>query len=85
MSDLEQSEVVQSESIGGHPRGLYMLFFAEMWERFCFYGMRALLILYLTKGFLGMGDEDAGYVYASYNALVYLTPIIVSTNASNPD
>ncbi|HEB53777.1 MAG TPA: MFS transporter [bacterium] len=53
-----------------------MLFFAEMWERFCFYGMRALLVLYLTKGFLGMGDDDAGFVYSSYNALVYLTPIL---------
>jgi POT family proton-dependent oligopeptide transporter len=60
----------------GHPPGLYMLFFAEMWERFCFYGMRALLVLYLTKGFLGMSDEVGGNVYASYNALVYLTPII---------
>tara|TARA_R110002072_G_scaffold243682_3_gene402827 strand:+ start:16099 stop:17712 length:1614 start_codon:yes stop_codon:yes gene_type:complete len=60
----------------GHPPGLYMLFFAEMWERFCFYGMRALLVLYLTKGFLSMTDEDGGNVYASYNALVYLTPII---------
>lgn len=60
----------------GHPPGLYMLFFAEMWERFCFYGMRALLVLYLTKGFLGMTDEDGGNVYANYNALVYLTPII---------
>ncbi len=59
----------------GHPPGLYMLFFAEMWERFCFYGMRALLVLYLTKGFLGMSDEDGGNVYASYNSLVYLTPI----------
>ena len=60
----------------GHPPGLYMLFFAEMWERFCFYGMRALLVLYLTKGFLGMTDEAGGNVYASYNALVYLTPIL---------
>jgi len=53
-----------------------MLFFAEMWERFCFYGMRAILMLYLTKGFLGMTDGDAGFVYASYNSLVYLTPIV---------
>jgi POT family proton-dependent oligopeptide transporter len=53
-----------------------MLFFAEMWERFCFYGMRALLVLYLSKGFLKMGDADAGFVYSSYNALAYLTPIL---------
>ncbi len=77
MSNLEHSEVVQGDPTRqGHPRGLYMLFFAEMWERFCFYGMRALLMLYLTKGFLLMKDGPAGHVYASYNALVYLTPII---------
>jgi len=75
LSNLEHSEVVASDA-NGHPRGLPMLFFAEMWERFCFYGMRALLVLYLTKGFLKMADEAAGYVYASYNAMVYLTPII---------
>lgn len=53
-----------------------MLCFAEMWERFCFYGLRSLLVLYLTKGFLQLGDEHAGFVYSSYNALVYLTPIL---------
>ena len=70
------SDVSASPATKGHPSGLYMLFFAEMWERFCFYGMRALLVLYLTKGFLGMTDEDGGNVYANYNSLVYLTPII---------
>jgi POT family proton-dependent oligopeptide transporter len=58
----------------GHPAGLFTLFFAEMWERFSFYGMRALLILYMTKGFLGYGDTDAYAVYGAYTALVYLTP-----------
>ncbi len=58
----------------GHPTGLYTLFFAEMWERFSYYGMRALLILYMTKGFLGFGDQDANAVYGAYTALVYMTP-----------
>jgi POT family proton-dependent oligopeptide transporter len=58
----------------GHPRGLYMLFFAEMWERFSFYGMRALLVLYMVKHF-GFSDENAYVVYGSYTALVYSTPV----------
>ena len=58
----------------GHPAGLFTLFFAEMWERFSYYGMRALLILYMTKGFLGYGDHDANAVYGAYTALVYMTP-----------
>jgi len=58
----------------GHPTGLFTLFFAEMWERFSYYGMRALLILYMLKGFLGYGDKDANAVYGAYTALVYMTP-----------
>ncbi|HMN39903.1 MAG TPA: peptide MFS transporter [Phycisphaerales bacterium] len=60
----------------GHPPGLFMLFFAEMWERFSYYGMRALLIFYMTKGFLGYGDKRAYAVYGAYTALVYATPFI---------
>ncbi|NQU21877.1 MAG: MFS transporter [Candidatus Nealsonbacteria bacterium] len=58
----------------GHPTGLFALFFAEMWERFSYYGMRALLFFYITKGFLGYGDSDAYAVYGAYTALVYMTP-----------
>src|SRR5262245_57812384 len=58
----------------GHPVGLFTLFFAEMWERFSYYGMRALLVFYMTKGFLGYGDKQAYAVYGSYTALVYMTP-----------
>lgn len=58
----------------GHPTGLYTLFFAEMWERFSYYGMRALLVFYMLKGFLGYGDSDAYAVYGAYTALVYMTP-----------
>lgn len=59
----------------GHPRGLYVLFFTEMWERFSYYGMRALLILYLTKHWL-FSDQDASLVYGTYTALVYIAPVI---------
>jgi dipeptide/tripeptide permease len=64
----------QSETLFGHPAGLYTLFFAEMWERFSYYGMRALLVFYMIKGFLGYGDNDAYTVYGAYTALVYMTP-----------
>ena len=59
----------------GHPPGLAILFFAEMWERFSFYGMRALLILYLTKHWL-FGDTVSTGIYAAYGSLVYLAPVI---------
>ena len=59
----------------GHPRGLFMLFFAEMWERFSYYGMRAILVLYLTKHFL-FAEEPAYAIYGAYTSLVYITPII---------
>ena len=59
----------------GHPRGLYVLFFAEMWERFSYYGMRAILIFYLTEHFL-FSDRVSQGQYATYTTLVYLTPLI---------
>ena len=63
-------------SFFGHPRGLATLFFTEMWERFSYYGMRAILIFYLTAtiahGGLGFADSKAGAVYGLYTAMVYL-------------
>ncbi len=59
----------------GHPRGLYMLFFAEMWERFSYYGMRALLIFYLTQHWL-FSDGESTLIYGAYTALVYITPVL---------
>jgi POT family proton-dependent oligopeptide transporter len=59
----------------GHPRGLYTLFGAEAWERFSYYGMRALLVLYLVKK-IGLVREDALAVYGLYTGLVYLTPLL---------
>jgi len=58
-----------------HPRGLFVLFFAEMWERFSYYGMRGLLIFYLTQQFL-FDDKVAQHQYAAYTSLVYLLPLI---------
>ena len=63
-----------------HPKGLYTLFATEMWERFSYYGMRALLTLYLTaelvNGGFGLDRESALEVYAIFTGLVYLTPIL---------
>jgi POT family proton-dependent oligopeptide transporter len=58
-----------------HPKGLYFLFFTEMWERFSYYGMRAIFILFMTK-ILFMSDADASQIYGSYTGLVYLTPLL---------
>jgi len=59
----------------GHPKGLYVLFFAEMWERFSYYGMRALLIFYLTKHWL-FDDGKSNLIYGAYTSLVYITPVL---------
>lgn len=80
MSDERNSSAATAldpkDTFLGHPRGLFVLFFVEMWERFSYYGMRALLIFYMTKGFLGYGDKQAYGVYGAYTALVYATPFI---------
>src|SRR5438876_7927660 len=62
-------------TILGHPPGLFVLFGTELFERFCYYGMRAILILYLTNYFL-WAQEDASRVYKWYTSLVYLTPLL---------
>ena len=59
----------------GHPIGLYVLFFTEMWERFSYYGMRALLILYMIN-FLKMAPKEASTIYKVYTSFVYVTPIL---------
>ncbi|WP_181306483.1 peptide MFS transporter [Rufibacter sp. XAAS-G3-1] len=63
-----------------HPKALYLLFFTEMWERFSYYGMRALLTLYLiseiSDGGLGWSSAEAGQLYGIYTGLVYVTPLI---------
>ena len=66
-------------SFFGHPRGLSTLFFTEMWERFSYYGMRAILILFMTasasEGGLGLGTADAGAIYGLTTAMVYMAAL----------
>lgn len=77
----ETTHLARSEkTIFGHPVGLYVLFFTEMWERFSYYGMRGILILYLTKlyieGGLGFSQSDASLIYGCFTGFVYFTPLI---------
>ena len=65
----------RSDEMFGHPKGLFILFFTEMWERFSFYGMKALLIFYLTKYHL-FADTDGNLLVGSYAALVYAIPVV---------
>ncbi len=75
---IEKSAMDRS-GIGGHPRGLTTLFFTEMWERFSYYGMRGLLVLYMTtavaSGGLGFSDRMAAEIYGVYTGSVYLMSI----------
>lgn len=67
--------MTENQVNSGHPKGLYVLFVTEMWERFSYYGMRALFILFMTKALLF--DKALGsQIYGSYTGLVYLTPLI---------
>ncbi|MDE2388962.1 MAG: peptide MFS transporter [Betaproteobacteria bacterium] len=62
-------------NLAGHPKGLYLLFFTEMWERFSYYGMRAIFTLFMIKALL-LDKALASEIYGSYTGLVYLTPLI---------
>jgi POT family proton-dependent oligopeptide transporter len=73
--DISHVNPLASRTWLGHPRQLARLFSIEMWERFGFYGMRALLVLYLTKHFL-LADHQANGVVGGYLSLVYLTPVV---------
>jgi len=76
---MDQSEILKPELIHdapkGHPKGLYVLFATEMWERFNYYGMRAILVLFMTKALL-FDKAFASNLYGSYTGLAYLTPLI---------
>ncbi len=71
----------------GHPRGLFLLFGTELWERFSYYAMRAILVLYLTdttmNGGIGWSTKDALDLYGIYTGLVYITPLIGGYLADN--
>ncbi len=73
--DITHVNPASGETWFGHPRQLARLFTTEAWERFGYYGMRALLTLYLTKHFV-FGDREATGLYGGYTALVYLTPLV---------
>jgi POT family proton-dependent oligopeptide transporter len=64
----------------GQPRGLTILFLTNMWEQFSYYGMRALLVYYMTRTLL-LGQENSSYIYGAYTAFAYFTPIIGGTIA----
>lgn len=79
-SRLSKIQTALPSTILGHPNSLFVLFFTEMWERFSYYGMRALLVLFLiseaAKGGWGWTRADATSLYGWYTMLVYLTPIL---------
>jgi POT family proton-dependent oligopeptide transporter len=78
-TELEEARVEESTGLAGHPRGLGTLFFTELWERFSYYGMRSILILYMTstaaQGGLGFSVKDAASIYGTYTMSVYLTAV----------
>src|ERR1043166_8363624 len=59
----------------GHPRGLYLLYFTELWERLCYYGMRSIFMLYMLNALL-FDKEFASQIYSSFIGLVYITPLL---------
>jgi len=81
MSDSTTQDFFKSKVLG-HPSGLFVLFFTEMWERFSFYGMRVLLINFLTMAAVGSNpgwawtSENAGALFGTYAGLLYVTPIV---------
>lgn len=72
---LDQPPVLDDRRMLGHPRGLGLLFLVEMWERFSYYGMRAILVLYLTQS-LQWSDARASRLYGAYTGMAWLTPLI---------
>lgn len=64
----------ERKTLLGHPRGLYVLFFTEMWERFSYFGMRSLLVYYMIKH-LHFSQEQSSHIYGLYTGFVYLTPL----------
>ncbi len=82
MQGTTQQDDFFSSKVLGHPAGLFVLFFTEMWERFSFYGMRVLLVNFLTMAVIGYNPgwewsaENAGALFGTYAGLLYLTPIL---------
>lgn len=83
MSDITKKDIVDSvpqKGFFGHPKGLFTLFFTEFWERFSYYGMRAILLYYMydtvTNGGLGIAESTALSIMSIYGSLVYMSGII---------
>jgi len=80
MNNSHTSDDFFKSNVLGHPAGLFVLFFTEMWERFSYYGMRALFVLFLTSSLIdggwGWPRVNALALYGTYTSMVYLTPII---------
>src|SRR5882762_868482 len=78
-TELDEANVGDASGFGGHPKGLGPLFFTELWERFSYYGMRAILVLYMvapaTSGGLGFDTKHAASIYGTYTMSVYLTAL----------
>ena len=87
LAAVPANDAIDSGGLGGHPRGLTTLFFTEMWERFSYYGMRALLILFMVKtaaeGGLGFETKRAAAIYGTYTMSVYLLSILGGFIADN--
>lgn len=79
IDDTRLTEELRTGGLGGHPSGLTTLFFTELWERFSYYGMRAILMLYMVapiaEGGLGFSVAKASWIYGSYTMLVYMSSI----------
>ena len=77
--DISSNDFFKSKVLG-HPSGLFVLFFTEMWERFSYYGMRALLVMFFTASLMDEGwawpREHAMALFGSYTALVYLSTLV---------
>ena len=77
-----KSPTIFEANVLGHKAGLFVLFFTEMWERFSFYGMRVLLVNFLTMALIGYNPgwewsvENAGALFGTYAGMLYLTPIL---------
>jgi len=75
LSSLQMNRMNEQPAQKPHPKGLWVLFGTEMWERFNFYGMRALLSLFLAESLL-MGQTEASIIYGGFLGLCYLTPML---------
>ena len=73
---MTDSDVKHNVTKHGQPKALYMLFMVEMWERFNYYGMRALLSLFMISTVIGFSKATSSKIYGMFTALVYLTPVL---------